>query len=232
MAFNFKKFLDKVDSTIESTVSSAVEYTKKEVLPEVRSATSSISERVDGLVGSAKEQFSNIAEQTTKKIEDWSGKGKADNIPAKYHGIVKNALIAASAAGPLGVVSGPADTIAIAGIWSTMFFSIRNKSGKSFGNDPSRITSGVAAGIVKYYIGCKLASYACFLIPGAGVFAGMSLSTLCNIYFTYNFASILIELMDTKSEYSDDDIIREIISLLKKTPTVEEVKEIVQIYSN
>ena len=38
--------------------------------------------------------------------------------------------------------------------------------------------------------------------------------------------------MDTKPEYSDDDIITEIISLLKKLPTTEEIKEIVYIYSN
>ncbi len=113
-----------------------------------------------------------------------------------------------------------------------MFLAIRQKSGNTFGNDPSRITSGVAAGIVKYYIGSKLATYAFFLIPGAGIFAGMSVSAICNIYFTYNFASILIQLMDTKPEYSDDDIITEIISLLKKLPTTEEIKEIVYIYSN
>ncbi len=202
MPFDFKKFIDNIDSKIESAISSVSEYTKREI------------------------------EQVSSKIEDWSKNGKANHIPSKYQEIVKVALVASAAAGPLGVASGPADTIAIAGIWTTMFLSIRSKSEKNFGNDPSRITKGVAAGIVKYYIGCKLATYGCFLIPGAGIFAGMSVSAVCNIYFTYNFASILIELMDTKSSYSDDDIIKEIISLLKKTPTVEEIKEIVYIYSH
>lgn len=36
--------------------------------------------------------------------------------------------------------------------------------------------------------------------------------------------------MDTKSIYSDDDIIKEIISLIKKMPSTEEIKEIVYLY--
>lgn len=126
----------------------------------------------------------------------------------KYENSVRIALIATAAAGPLGVTGDVADTIAIAGIWTTMFCPYDQKLIVLFEDDPKRIAGGVASGIVKYYIGCKFATYACFLIPGAGIFAGISVSAICNIYFTYNFASILIELMDTKSTYSDDDIIK------------------------
>lgn len=152
-----------------------------------------------------------------------------DRISEKYYEIVKKSLIAAAAIGPLGLFGG-LDTVAVGGVWTTMFFAIRKKANSSFGSDPKRIAGAVAVGIAKYYIGCKLATYTCFLIPGAGIFIGMGVSALCNVYFTYNFASILIELMDTKNYYSDDDIIKEIIGLLKKLPSVDEIKEIVKIY--
>ena len=192
MAFNFRKIIDNIDSKIESAVSSVTEYTKKEILPEIESAASNISDKVGGITESIKEKAEDLSDKTASRVKEWSSQGKAGNIPTRYQEIVKVALIASAAVGPLGV----------------------------------------AAGIVKYYIGSKLATYAFFLIPGAGIFAGMSVSAICNIYFTYNFASILIQLMDTKPEYSDDDIITEIISLLKKLPTTEEIKEIVYIYSN
>lgn len=155
----------------------------------------------------------------------------ANNIPQKYRSIVKTALIAAAAIGPVGLFGG-IDAVAVGGVWATMFYAIRQKSNSSFGSDPKRIAGAVAMGIVKYYLGCKLASYACFLIPGVGIFAAMGVSSVCNIYFTYNFASILIDLMDRKSYYSDNDIIQEIINLIKKLPSVDEVKEIYDIYTN
>lgn len=152
-------------------------------------------------------------------------------ITDKYRSIVKTALIAAAAIGPVGLFGG-IDAVAVGGVWTTMFFAIRQKANSSFGSDPKRIAGAVALGIVKYYLGCKLASYACFLIPGVGVFAAMGVSSICNIYFTYSFATILIELMDTKRYYSDDDIIQEIINLIKKLPSTDEVKEIYSIYTN
>lgn len=176
-----------------------------------------------------KEKALSIVQPGVDKVVDWSKVGRAHHIPEEYVETVRKSLIAAAAAGPLGVF-GAADTVAIAGIWTTMFLSIRKKANSYLGVDPKRIAGGVASGIVKYYIGCKLATYACFLIPGAGIFTGMGVSSICNIYFTYNFASILIQLMDTKPNYNEDDIIREIINLIKKMPSVEEIKEIVYIY--
>lgn len=187
-----------------------------------------ISSAIDTIKDTSKE----IGQKMSSRVKNWSSEGAAHNIPERYRDIVKKALMASAAAGPLGVAGGATDAIAIAGIWTTMFVAIRNRANNHFGSNPTRIAKGVAAGIVKYYIGCKLATYTCFLIPGAGIFAGMSVSAVCNVYFTYNFASILIELMDTKPFYDDDDIIKEIISLIKKMPSVEEIKEIVAIYNN
>lgn len=152
-------------------------------------------------------------------------------IPERYREIVFNSMTASAAVGPAGLL-GALDTVAVGGIWSTMFYAIRKKANSNFGADPKRIASAVAIGIAKYYIGCKLASYACFLIPGVGLFAAMGVSSVCNVYFTYNFAAILIQLFDTKKRYSDDDIIEEIVGLMKKLPSPSEVKEIYDIMTN
>lgn len=154
----------------------------------------------------------------------------ANKIPEKYRSIVKNSMTSAAAVGPVGVF-GALDTVAVGGIWATMFYLIRKKTNSSLGSDPKRIASAVATGIAKYYIGCKVASYACFLIPGVGIFAAMGVSSVCNMYFTYNFAAILIQLFETKTRFSDDDIISELINLLKKLPSADEVKEIYNIYT-
>ena len=52
---------------------------------------------------------------------------------------------------------------------------------------------------------------------------------LGGIYFTYSFASTLIELFQ-KQVYNDDEIITFFVNHLKKLPNAEEVKEIVKIY--
>lgn len=232
MKFKFNNFLENISERISDTVSSVSEYTKNEIIPAVNDMATNISEKTSQVTKTIKYNAQELSDNVTARTREWSLNGKADNIPTKYQVIVKSSLVAAAGIGPLGVMGVAADALAIATVWTSMFVAIRNNSNSSFGNDPSRIAKGVATGIVKYYIACKLATYTCFLIPGAGIFAGMSVSSICNIYFTYNFASIIIELMDTKPLYSDDDIIDEIISLLKKTPTSAEIKEIVYIYSD
>lgn len=226
------KTLSDIGGQIDSAIISTTDYVQKELVPEVTRFGADVADKAKELTDDVRERVEDMSQTASKRISDWSREGKADHIPEKYTEIVKTALIAAAAAGPLGVTGGLADTIAVAGIWTTMFVAIRAKSNRQFGKDPKRIAGGVASGIVKYYIGCKLATYSCFLIPGAGFLAGMGVSAVCNIYFTYNFASIIIELMDTKASYSDDDIVNEIISLIKKLPSLEEIKEIVYIYKS
>lgn len=158
----------------------------------------------------------------------------ADRIPYKYTSIVKTSLIAAAAIAPAGIFGG-LDTVAVGATWTTMFLAIRDKAGSSLGVDPKRICAGVASGIARYYLGCKAATYACFLVPGVGPFVGVvaaiGISGICNIYFTYSFAATLIELFE-KRNYGDDDIISFFISHLKKLPNTEEVKEIIKIYQS
>lgn len=158
----------------------------------------------------------------------------AKRIPYSYTTIVKNALVAAASVSPLGLL-GSLDTVGVGAVWTTMFIAIRNKAGSTLGADPKRICVGVASGIARYYLGCKAATYAFFLVPGVGPFvavaAAIGISAICNIYFTYSFAATLIELFG-KSNYNDDDVITFFINHLKKLPNAEEVKEIAEIYQS
>lgn len=154
----------------------------------------------------------------------------ANRIPSRYVPIVRNSLIASAGIAPLGLL-GSLDTVAVAATWATMFYAIRENAGSSLGANPKRICSGVASGIAKYYIGCKVASYTCFLIPGVGPILATGVSGICNIYFTYSFAATLIELF-SKPTYNDEEIIHFFIRHLKKLPDVEEVKEIINIYQS
>lgn len=157
-----------------------------------------------------------------------------DRISAQYVSIVKNSLIAAAAVAPAGLLGG-LDTVGVGATWAAMFIAIRNKAGSTLGADPKRICVGVASGIARYYIGCKAATFAFFLVPGVGPFAAIAaaigISGICNIYFTYSFAATLIELFE-KNIYKDEEIINFFIDHLKKLPNGAEVKEIIKIYQS
>lgn len=158
----------------------------------------------------------------------------ADRIPSQYVSIVKKSLIAAAGVAPLGLLGG-IDAVGVGAVWATMFFAIRNTAGSSLGADPKRICVGAASGITRYYIGCKAATFAFFLVPGVGPFAAVAaaigISGICNIYFTYSFAATLVELFERRI-YNDDDIIEFFIGHLKKLPNASEVKEIIKIYQS
>ena len=158
----------------------------------------------------------------------------ADRIPYKYKSIVKKELIAAAGVSPLGLF-GSLDTVGVGAVWTTMFIALREKSATTVGGDPKRICLGVASGIARYYLGCKAATYAFFLVPGVGpiaaIAAGMGISAIYNIYFTYSFAACLIELFE-KPSYNDKEIISFFINHLKKLPTADEVQEIYRIYTS
>ncbi len=158
----------------------------------------------------------------------------ADRIPSRYVSIVKNSLIASAAIAPAGILGG-LDTIAVGATWAAMFIAIRNRAGSSLGADPKRICVGVASGIARYYIACKAATFAFFLVPGVGPFAAIAaaigISGICNIYFTYSFAATLIELFE-RQIYDDEKIIDFFIDHLKKLPNGAEVTEIIRIYKS
>ena len=158
----------------------------------------------------------------------------ADRIPYKYKSIVKKNVIAAAGVSPLGLF-GSLDTVGVGAVWTTMFIALREKSASTIGSDPKRICVGFVSGIARYYLACKAATYAFFLVPGVGpiaaIAAGIGISGICNIYFTYTFAVCLIELFE-KPNYNDKEIITFFIDHLKKLPTADEVQEIYRIYKS
>ena len=166
--------------------------------------------------------------------EDMPSSDSQDRIPDEYVQIVKNSLIASAAVAPAGLLGG-LDAVAVGATWATMFVAIRNRAGSSLGGDPRRICVGVASGIARYYIACKAATYAFFLVPGVGPFVAVAsaigISGVCNIYFTYSFAATLIDLFN-RPIYNDDDIINFFINHLKRLPNATEVREIIKIYQS
>lgn len=150
-------------------------------------------------------------------------------INERYIPAVRTALTAAAAVGPVGVF-GNIDAVAVGAVWAKMLYDLQQESNVKLSNNPKRVATGIAMGVAGYYVGSKIASWLCFLIPGAGIFIGMSLSTIVNVYFTYRLALILISLMDDETALNDDEIIKYVVSLLKKYPSLSEVKEIVSIY--
>lgn len=153
------------------------------------------------------------------------------DIPEKFIPMVRNALTAAAAIGPAGLFGG-IDTVAVGAVWTTLFIAIKGKSDYKLGTNPKRICAGVAAGVASYYIGCKIASWLCFIIPGVGPVIGVGVSSIVNVYFTYRFAKLLIELMNDRSAFtsSDDKIIERLTSMIARFPSTNEVKQIWNIY--
>lgn len=175
----------------------------------------------------------NASIKIKKNLDNYIANMK-EKIPSDYVPIVKKALFAAAGVAPLGIF-GSFDAVGVGAVWTTMFFAIRKKSGSSLGTDPKRICMGAASGIARYYIGCKVATFTFFLVPGVGPFAviaaAIGISGICNIYFTYNFAATLIELFE-KKDFNDEEIIKFFIDHLKKLPNPEEIKEIIKIYQS
>lgn len=152
-------------------------------------------------------------------------------IPDRFVEPVRNALTAAAAIGPAGLFGG-LDAVAVGAVWTTLFIAIKDKSNSTLGSDPKRICGGIAAGVAQYYIGCKIASWLCFLIPGVGPVIGVGVSSIVNVYFTYRFACAMIDLMNNSTSFSKDDkyIIERITQMIAKFTSTDEVKKIWNIY--
>lgn len=153
-------------------------------------------------------------------------------IPEKYKKIISSGVIASLAAGPLGAFSGPFDAGAIAGIWTTMFISIANKSGHMVDSAfAKKFISTIGTGFVGYYGGCKVATWIFHLIPGAGTLAAMGISTVMNGIFTLKFGSAVASLMN-KNDFDVDDAAQAASTVLLSlctVPTLGEWKELIYI---
>ena len=156
-----------------------------------------------------------------------------ERLNRKYWPMMKVAIIAAAAAGPLGSLTGPADMLAVTGIWTTLLISMLNTAGQKISFDNAKmVASAVAAGAVSYYVGCKVASWAFYLIPFAGPAGAVGISTAANILFTYRFGFAVARMIDESliDGQSKDAILEIAKPLFSKVPSMKEMREIKEIY--
>lgn len=172
-------------------------------------------------------------EYVGKKVLE--AQNKASNSLAlrpPFDDCVRKAILASAAAGPLGVVPGPVDILAVCGIWTPMIIAISQKSARKIDN-PADFCKSLATGLVSYIVGCKVAQQIFNLLPG-GIFVGVTLSTVTNVYFTYRVAEVIINLLndDKLAENTSVNYCKLALRILKKRPTLAEAYALKFIFTN
>jgi len=153
-------------------------------------------------------------------------------IAKKYRVIVRNGVASATAAGPLGAVTGPFDAAAIGSIWTTMLVAIGDRSGHSIdGTFVTKFISTVGSGAVAYYGGCKAATWLFHLIPGAGTLAAMGVSSALNAVFIYKFGAATSKLLNKNSFDLTDaaDAASSVLLSMCTFPSFGEVKDLLDL---
>lgn len=115
-----------------------------------------------------------------------------------YDNIIRTAVVAASAAGPLAMSPIPAtDTVVVAGVWTTMMTSIAKKAGHSL--DPEtgkKVILAVISGAGAYWTGSKALTWIIAKIPGIGWVTGSGINGILNGAFTVWLGYALIDLFE------------------------------------
>ncbi len=153
-------------------------------------------------------------------------------IPQKHRGATKTALRAIAALGPIGAFSSVADIAAIATVWGSCLYSVAAKENCHLDKDTAvGICKSALLGLSGYYVGCKTATKFFWLIPGAGIFMAMGLSTLTNIIFTYRFVLTLCNIFtEKKNKVNIDNLADNIKAMFKGNGPLNDVKDIVDIF--
>ncbi len=155
-------------------------------------------------------------------------------VAREYWGLMKTAIIAATAAGPIGAIPGAgiADAAALGTIWTTLTVAICKRAGKPLSGDAAKsfVTASVT-GAGAYYIGCKVASWILFLVPFFGQLGAIGISSAANAIFTYRFGYSILKLIEKNAVDSGNvtEMAKVALGLMCKFPSVEEIMEIVQI---
>lgn len=154
-------------------------------------------------------------------------------INEKYRIITRNALVAATAAGPLGAFTGPFDCAAVGTIWTTMVVAMAEKSGREFSTSfISKFIATLGVGVAAYYGGCKAATMLFHMIPGAGTIMAMGVSSFMNALFTYKVAEAVTGQLDNDDFNAHDAELAAgaIITIVCSLPTINEVKDMIGIH--
>ncbi|HKH48047.1 MAG TPA: hypothetical protein VKM72_25590 [Thermoanaerobaculia bacterium] len=148
-------------------------------------------------------------------------------IDQKYRDVVRNATLAAGAAGIPGAFSFGADVTAMAATWGTMIVAIAKRSNHRV--DPAfaaKLASGVLTGVAGYVTGSKIATTAMSLIPG-GVLLAVGVNSGLNSLFTYRLGLALSKLFDKgKLDASDaTTAVTTLLSLMIGLPTWGQLRD-------
>jgi hypothetical protein len=153
-------------------------------------------------------------------------------IQEKYRKITKTAILAATAAGPLGAFTGPFDGAAVGTIWTTMVVAMVKKSGHELSAGfVSKFVATLGVGVAAYYGGCKLATMLFHIIPGAGTLMAMGISSLMNALFTYKVAAaVSSQLENGKFSFHDAHLAAiAIVQIVCSLPKAGEIRDILDI---
>ena len=153
-------------------------------------------------------------------------------IPNAYSSATKTALTAAAACGPIGAFSSVADIGTIAGIWGTYLCNIAYREHVAMDKTTAvQICKSALLGMAGYYAGCKTASRAFELIPGAGTVIGIGLSALTNVLFTYRFALTVCAIFSEQgTSLKLGELAGNIRSLFRRNGLMRDTKYILSIW--
>jgi len=131
----------------------------------------------------------------------------------QYDGIIKKAVLAAAAAGPLVLapVPGPAD-VAMGAINGIMLVAIARHNNQTFDEAVAkRIILGVTAGAGAYYSGVKFFLWLVAKVPGIGMIAGAGATSTINVAVTLWLAFAMVDLFE-RHDSIDADFCTEFLS--------------------
>ncbi len=117
---------------------------------------------------------------------------------ADFDGIIRTAVVAAAATGPLVVLPVPgADAIPIAGIATTMMIAIARETGHSM--DPTtskKVVLAVIAQAGSYWVNVKAFNWIVAKFPGIGWVTGSGANSLLNVAFMVWLGYAFIDLFE------------------------------------
>lgn len=115
-----------------------------------------------------------------------------------YDDIIRKAVAAAAATGPLAMSPVPAtDTVAVAGIWTTMMIAIASRTGHSLDVETGKkVVLAFIAQAGAYWTGSKALTWIIAKFPGIGMVTGSGANSVLNGAFTVWLGCLLIDLFE------------------------------------
>src|SRR6266849_1760727 len=115
-----------------------------------------------------------------------------------YDDIIRKAIAAAAATGPLAMSPVPlTDTAAVAGIWTTMMIAIARRTGHALDVETAKkVVLAVIAQALAYWAGCKALTWLIAKFPGIGMVTGSGANSVLNVALTVWLGYAFIDLFE------------------------------------